>query len=93
MIDCINDDYFTLTEKRKRPPKSYDFYYSVIAKCNSSLFYDQEIIDMIKRYEYCSNLNVPAYPGAFDDQPAFWVDFVNLIKGELPQIAEATRGS
>ena len=92
VIQCIIDDWQIETEKRKNPPKSYDFFRTILLKVNSRLFYDQDIIDMIVRYNYCSDFNCPAFPGSFDEQPAVWVDFVNLIKGEVPKIMESARG-
>ena len=43
---------------------------------------------MIGRFEYCKKLEVPPFKGAYDDQPAYWVDFCNIIQSELIKCAE-----
>ena len=38
--------------------------------------------DMVARYVYCQEMHTPAYPGSYDDQPAQWIDAVNIIRRE-----------
>ena len=37
----------------------------------------------IQRYIYCKEFGVPAYKGAYGDQPAKWVDKAFVIKNAL----------
>ena len=43
---------------------------------------------MIERYNYCTKISTPAFDGAYDKQPANWVDFVNILTNELPKMGE-----
>ena len=36
--------------------------------------------DVIARFTYCSEMNCPPFAGAYDDQPAFWVVAVGVIR-------------
>jgi hypothetical protein len=43
---------------------------------------------MIERYNFCTKINCQAFPGSYDQQPAEWIDFVNILNNELIKIAE-----
>ena len=45
-----------------------------------NIIFDKDIQKDIQRYVYCTDNNVPPYKGAYDDQPALWVDRYFLIK-------------
>lgn len=40
------------------------------------------------RYAYCSEFNCPAYEGAYDDQPNWWVSAVAVIKHARQQASD-----
>jgi len=37
-------------------------------------------VDVTARFTYCSEFNCPAYEGAYEDQPNWWISAVNEIK-------------
>jgi len=40
----------------------------------------------IQRYLYCKKMQVPPYPGTFDNQPKKWIDKCNVIEKMLNYI-------
>ena len=45
----------------------------------------------IQRFTYCSEFQVAPFPGAFDDQPAIWLEVARIIKAELAAVADYQR--
>lgn len=60
-------------------------FYSVIGKvCPLNLLYDQWVQDQIQRYLFCEKFpTTAAFKGGYEDLPAFWVDFCNIMSTEL----------
>ena len=50
---------------------------------------DSESQQMLNRYHYSKEFGVPPYAGAYDDQPAVWVDAVSIIAYESNEAAKA----
>jgi len=74
VIDSIIEETKTANEKHG---KSFDKARSVSAQlpffaCKNILL-NQEIQNDISRYVYCEKFNVPAYSGAYGDQPYRWI--------------------
>jgi len=61
----------------------------VLLKVSPQLLFDPEIIAMLERYLYCEKFAVLPYPGTYDDQPAEWIDFVQLVQVELSKCAKS----
>jgi hypothetical protein len=45
-------------------------------------------VDVTARFTYCSDFNCPAYSGAYDDQPNYWIQAVSEIKRARTQASE-----
>ena len=45
-----------------------------------NLFYDKDISRALERYSYCTENNVPPYPGTYGEQPYRWVQSFFTIK-------------
>jgi hypothetical protein len=45
-------------------------------------------VDVTSRFTYCSDFNCPAYSGAYDDQPNYWIQAVSEIKRARTQASE-----
>lgn len=84
LLDCILREYQHYLDNHDHR----SLYKSVLAKFDQRLLLDREIQAMIERYNYCTATNTPPFPGSYDDQPAYWVDFVNILLGELPKMSE-----
>jgi hypothetical protein len=78
---------FHIIKEHGKDP-SQGLYFSVLGLCPLNLLYDQEIQDHIARYLYCEKFHSQAYPGSYEDLPAFWVDFCNVMAVELVKCAE-----
>ena len=48
-------------------------------------------VEQVNRYTYCQEMHVPAYAGAYDDQPALWVDVVAVIRAEREKASKYGR--
>ena len=80
--------------------KEFDIAESINAQlpffsCKNSV-YDKGIQRDIQRYLYCNEVNIPPYEGAYDKQPALWVDRYFIIKKsfakrEKSQISKANK--
>lgn len=64
---------------------SQGLYYSAMLVCPLDLFVDAKIQDFIQRFNFCEKFKTDPFPGCYDDQPAVWVDFCNLMMEELPK--------
>jgi hypothetical protein len=63
---------------------SQGLYLSVLGLCPLNLLYDQWTQDCIVKYLFCEKFpTTPAYSGSYEDLPAFWVDFCNIMSQEL----------
>ena len=47
-----------------------------------NMLYDRESQEIIQRYLYCQRYNIQPFPGAYDDQPAWWMDMEAVIHNE-----------
>jgi len=65
---------------------SQGLYLSTLHTAPLNLIYDQWTQDQINKYFYCKEFNTSPFEGAYDDLPANWLDFVNIIQGEIPEI-------
>lgn len=66
---------------------SQALYIQTLLTAPLNLIYDPYTQDMIEKYSYCKSFNRDIAPDkAFEDLPCDWLDFVNLINGELPKI-------
>ena len=61
-------------------------YQSCILKFDQRLLFDMEIQQMISKYTYCQNFNTQPFKGCYDDLPAYWLDFTNIIATELKKV-------
>ena len=80
VIDSIIEETKTVNEEQG---KSFDIARSVSAQlpffaCKNRML-NQEIQNDISRYVYCEKFNVPAYSGAYNDQPRKWIQKSMLI--------------
>lgn len=87
ILDCILREYWAKYNNPKDKFSSVDLWKSCL-KFDQRLLLDMEIQNMIERYNYCTKIDTPAFRGAYDDQPAYWVDFVNILSNELPKMSE-----
>lgn len=64
-----------------------DVFYSFVkqAICPNRLR-DPWAVSMVERYFYCQSTGVPPYSGAYDDQPAVWLDVSRLIQSTTDDI-------
>jgi len=71
--------------------KNHETFYSA---CKNSfcpdLLQDEWVTDMFSRYNYCEKFNTPAYPGAYDDQPAGWMDFRRILESGINSVKSCT---
>ena len=80
VIDSIIEETKTVNEEQG---KSFDIARSVSAQlpffaCKNKML-NQEIQNDISRYVYCEKFNVPAYSGAYGDQPNRWIQKSMII--------------
>ena len=47
--------------------------------------------EMTSRFTYCSDFNTPAFAGAYDDQPNYWVQGVGVINTARQQASDWRR--
>ena len=47
------------------------------------LIYDPEIQSTIQRFNYCEKFKVSPYAPNYGDQPCNWVDFCQILNGEI----------
>jgi hypothetical protein len=59
-------------------------------KCQN-LVRSDEVQNYVSQYNYCKEMSVAPFPGAYQDQPAEWVDFVSFLSSEMPKCFEAKR--
>ncbi len=45
-------------------------------------------VDVTTRFSYCSDFNCPAFSGAYDEQPNWWVNAVGVIQHARKQASE-----
>ena len=45
-------------------------------------------MEVTSRFTYTSEFNCPPYPGAYDDQPNYWVQAVGVIRTARKQASE-----
>ena len=74
VIDSIIEETKTINEEQG---KGFDIAKSVSAQlpffsCKNTLL-NQKTQNDISRYVYCEKFNVPAYSGAYGDQPYRWI--------------------
>ena len=67
--------------------KDFDVAQSISAQipffaCPNSVI-EKGIQEDIRRYVYCTTINVPPYEGDYGKQPALWVDNFFIIKSAL----------
>jgi hypothetical protein len=48
-------------------------------------------LDVTARYAYCSEFNCPAYEGAYDNQPNWWISAVGVIRQERMKASKFRR--
>ena len=65
-------------------------YAQLLFFCCKNIIFDKEIQKDIQRYVYCIDNNVPHYEGAYDNQPALWVDRYFTIKKALANKEKAS---
>ena len=83
VIDVLIEEVYENNQKGKE--------FDVAQSINSQLpfftcrniIHDKDIQKDIQRYLYCNECNVPPYSGAYDEQPALWVDRYFIIKKAL----------
>jgi hypothetical protein len=80
IIDLLIEE----VHENNKKGKEFDVAQSINAQlpfftCKNIIF-DKDTQKDIQRYVYCTDNNVPPYKGAYDDQPALWVDKYFAIK-------------
>ena len=61
--------------------------YSLLQASPRRLF-DSWANQILSRFVYCRDMNTPAYPGSYEEHPAYWIDAVDLIKAEISKVQE-----
>jgi len=57
-----------------------------------SFIIDKSLEDVIKRKIYCDKYpSVPPFPGAYDDQPEWWILAVNTIEHAITEASKYVR--
>lgn len=64
---------------------SQGLYYSTLSVCPINLFHDPKIQYWIDKFFVCRELGVKAFDCAYDDQPAYWIDFCMIMLQELKE--------
>ncbi len=54
--------------------------------------YDNWSQEQIKAFMYCKEFNIPAFPGSYVEQPAWWLDVSSIIRNELAAIEKFESG-
>ena len=80
-----------ITDKYGHEPSQSLFYSALYEFCAAELIWDSEIQSWIDKYYLCREFSIPAFPGAFDDYPAYWVDFMKIMASELNKCMEEQR--
>ena len=80
VIDLLIKEVNEVNEKGKE----FDIAESINSQlpffaCRNAL-YDKDIQEDIRRYLYCTEVNVAPYDGGYNQQPALWVDRFFIIK-------------
>ena len=52
---------------------------------------DSKSQELISQYHYCKDFSLSPYSGSYQNQPAFWIDAVNIIKRETNNATEYLR--
>ena len=52
-----------------------------------SRLYDGQAAGVLRRFVHSRDLGLPAFAGAYDDLPAWWLDAVTVIQIELAAVA------
>ncbi len=71
----------------------YNFYRACVNAFCPNLFQDEWVVEMFARYNYCEQFNTQPYPGAYDDQPAAWMDFQRLVKRGISEVKKCECGN
>ena len=50
--------------------------------------YDGKAAGVLRRFVHSRDMGMPAFGGAFDDLPAWWLDAVSIIQTELAAVAK-----
>ena len=84
IIDLIIEE---TREANKNMGKSFDIANSVLKQlpffsCINSIL-KSECQNNISKYLYCKNFSIPAYPGAYGQQPHKWVAKAQIINNAL----------
>lgn len=70
---------------------SQGLYLSTLTTAPLNLLYDNYTQEMLRRYLYCKEFNTSPYDGSFDNLPADWIDFVDIVKGEMALVEKEVR--
>ena len=65
----------------------YLYTIAQIIACVTRL-YDPQAAPILNRYLAQRDDHIPAFPGTYDDQPAWWLDASRVIKSELAALAK-----
>jgi hypothetical protein len=85
-VEVITDDNLWEIISRLEVPGIESFFIA-----DPSKLVTKWAVEVTNRYTYCSEFNTPAYAGAYDDQPNFWVKAVGVIQQARSQASEWRR--
>ena len=89
-IDNVIEQLINEAEEWNKRGKSFDVALSVAKQlpffCCPNKILNTEDQKVIQRYIYCKEFGVPAYPGAYGEQPGRWVEKSFVIKNALAKI-------
>jgi len=81
ILDCIIREYGSGFNSGQISSKT--LWKSVLNKFDQRFLLDLETQNMIERYNYCTKFPTQPFEGGYDNQPAIWVDFINILTNEL----------
>ena len=85
-VDLLIEELYENNKKGKE----FDMAQSINAQLPfftcKNVVHDKEIQRDIQRYVYCRDTNVPPYNGAYNEQPALWVERYFVIKSAFAKM-------
>jgi len=77
------DELLLYTEKNWGDDQSSGLYTSFILEFPCNLIFDETIQSWVNKYVFCKEFKTQAFKGCYDEYPAYWIDFCQIMKSEL----------